>query len=80
MKTSLRWDGARISAKAGSSPAGLLDEIRIDLAAMLLGAGLRMFDHLDNTPVILGDPTVVAGVGVTHRRYPVLPTKAAHAA
>jgi dihydrofolate reductase len=51
--------------------AGLLDEIHIDLAAVLLGAGVRLFDHLANTPVVLGDPTVIAGVGVTHLRYPV---------
>jgi dihydrofolate reductase len=51
--------------------AGLLDEIHIDLAAVLLGAGVRLFHHLANTPVILGNPTVVTGVGVTHLRYPV---------
>ena len=51
--------------------AGLLDEIHIDLAAVLLGAGVRLFDHLANTPVVLGNPTVVAGVGVTHLCYPV---------
>ena len=51
--------------------AGLLDEIHIDLAAVVLGAGVRLFDHLANTPVVLGNPTVVAGVGVTHLRYPV---------
>jgi dihydrofolate reductase len=28
--------------------AGLLDEIHIDLAAVLLGAGVRLFDHLAN--------------------------------
>jgi len=54
--------------------AGLLDEIHIDLAAVLLGAGVRLFDHLANTPAVLGDPTVVAGVGVTHLRYPVHPS------
>ena len=51
--------------------AGPLDEIHIDLAAVLLGAGVRLFDHLANTPVVLGNPTVVTGVGVTHLRYPV---------
>jgi len=51
--------------------AGLLDEIHIDLAAVLLGDGPRLFDHLANTPVVLGNPRVVAGVGVTHLRYPV---------
>ncbi len=51
--------------------AGLLDEIHIDLAAVLLGSGVRLFDHLANTPTVLGNPTVVTGVGVTHLRYPV---------
>jgi hypothetical protein len=51
--------------------AGLLDEIQIDLTAVLLGAGVRLFDQLAKTPVVLGNPTVVTGVGVTHLRYPV---------
>jgi dihydrofolate reductase len=51
--------------------AGLLDEISIDLAAVLLGSGVRLFDHLTDTPAVLGTPTVIAGVGVTHLRYPV---------
>jgi len=51
--------------------AGLLDELHIDLAAVLLGSGVRLFDHLATTPAVLGNPTVVAGVGVTHLRYPV---------
>lgn len=53
--------------------AGLLDAIHVDLAAVLLGGGIRLFDHLANTPAFLGNPTVVAGVGVTHLRYPVHP-------
>jgi dihydrofolate reductase len=51
--------------------AGLLDEISIDLAAVLLGSGVRLFEHLAGTPFMLGNPTVNAGVGVTHLRYPV---------
>src|SRR6478736_3960649 len=51
--------------------AGLLDEIHVDLAAVLLGSGVRLFDHLANAPVVLGDPSVIAGSGVTHLRYPV---------
>ena len=51
--------------------AGLLDEMNIDLAAVLLGSGVRLFDHLAGTPSVLGNPTVVQGVGVTHLRYPV---------
>jgi dihydrofolate reductase len=51
--------------------AGLLDELCIDVAAVLLGSGIRLFDHLAGTPSVLGDPTVIHGVGVTHLRYPV---------
>jgi dihydrofolate reductase len=51
--------------------AGLLDEINVDIAAVLLGSGVRLFDHLTGTPAVLGNPTVIAGVGVTHLRYPV---------
>ena len=51
--------------------AGLLDEIGVDVAAVLLGAGVRLFDHIANAPVALGNPTVITGVGVTHLRYPV---------
>ena len=51
--------------------AGLLDEIHIDMAAVLVGSGVRLFDHLAGTPAVLGNPTVIPGVGVTHLRYPV---------
>ena len=51
--------------------AGLLDEISVDVAALLLGSGVRLFDHLAGTPAVLGNPTVIPGVGVTHLRYPV---------
>lgn len=51
--------------------AGLLDELHIDVAAVLLGSGVRLFDHLARTPAVLGNPAVIAGVGVTHLRYPV---------
>jgi dihydrofolate reductase len=51
--------------------AGMLDEISVDVAAVLLGSGVRLFDHLSGTPTVLGNPTVVAGVGVTHLRYTV---------
>jgi dihydrofolate reductase len=51
--------------------ADLLDEISVDIAAVLLGSGVRLFDHLAGTPAVLGNPKVIAGVGVTHLRYPV---------
>jgi dihydrofolate reductase len=53
--------------------AGLLDEIHVDLAAVLLGEGVPLFGHPANSPVALGNPTVIAGDGVTHLRYPVNP-------
>ena len=51
--------------------AGLLDELHIDVAAVLLGSGVRLFDRLVGAPAVLGNPTVIPGVGVTHLRYPV---------
>jgi dihydrofolate reductase len=51
--------------------AGLLDELSIDVAAVLLGSGVRLFEDLEETPAFLGNPAAVAGVGVTHLRYQV---------
>jgi dihydrofolate reductase len=51
--------------------AGLLDEIRVDLAPVLLGKGIRFFDNLSNAPVALEGPTVIEGTGVTHLCYRV---------
>jgi hypothetical protein len=42
-----------------------------DIVALLLGSGVRLFDHVAGTPAVLGNPTVIAGVGVTHLRCPV---------
>jgi len=51
--------------------AGLVDELSIDVAALLVGSGVRLFDHLAGAPAVLGNPTVISGVGVTHLRFPV---------
>jgi uncharacterized protein (TIGR03086 family) len=50
--------------------AGLLDEIRVDLAPVLLGAGVRFAERV--TPTSLGAPEVTEGDGVTHLVYPVV--------
>ena len=55
--------------------AGLLDEISVDVAAVFLGSGIRLFDRLAGTPCVLGNPTTIQGVGVTHLRYPVRKAK-----
>jgi dihydrofolate reductase len=54
--------------------AGYLDEVRVDLVPVLLGAGIRYFDNLDAS-VELDDPQVVQGTRVTHLRYRVLPRR-----
>ena len=52
--------------------ARLLDEIQIDLAPVLLGRGVRLFDHLGTGPIDLEPIAVVQGLDVTHLRYRVV--------
>jgi dihydrofolate reductase len=52
--------------------AGLLDEIHIDLAPVLLGSGVRLFDILGHAPVQLEQIRAVEAPGVTHLRYRVV--------
>ena len=52
--------------------AGLLDEIQVDVAPILLGGGVRLFDHLDTAPIELEPLAVVQGLDVTHLRYRVV--------
>ena len=49
--------------------AGLLDEIQIDLVPVLLGGGVRLFDHLGTEPIELECTRVVDAPGVTHLIY-----------
>jgi dihydrofolate reductase len=52
--------------------AGLLDEIHVDLAPVLLGGGTPFFGGPITAPVQLDGPvSVVEGTGVTHLRYVV---------
>lgn len=51
--------------------AGLLDEIHIHLAPVLLGNGIRLFDHLDTEPIELESTRVVEAPDVTHLRFRV---------
>jgi len=52
--------------------AGLMDEIHIDVAPLLLGKGVRLFDHLDINPIELERIRVVEAPGVTHLGYRVV--------
>jgi dihydrofolate reductase len=52
--------------------AGLVDEVRIDLAPVVLGAGVRYFGAEPVDPFLLDDPEeVVRGDRVVHLRYRV---------
>src|SRR5512134_2661720 len=51
---------------------GLMDEIHIDVAPLLLGQGVRLFDHLNIEPTTLEGIRVVAAPGVTHLGYRVI--------
>lgn len=50
---------------------GLLDQIRVELAPVLLGDGIPFFANLRTAPVLLANPTVIEGDRVTHLIYEV---------
>jgi dihydrofolate reductase len=56
--------------------AGLLDELEIHLAPLLLGAGARLLDHVDSRHVKLEPLRTIAGPGVTHLKYRVVKANA----
>ena len=54
--------------------AGLVDEIVLHVAPILLGEGGRLFDHLGNEPIELGRAGVVSQTGITSLRFSVIKT------
>jgi dihydrofolate reductase len=52
--------------------AGLMDEIHLDVAPLLLGKGVRLFDHLEIDPINLEPIRVLNAPGVTHLGFRVL--------
>ena len=50
--------------------AGFVDEVRMDIAPVVFGAGHRFFGSVDAMHS-LGDPQVLTGKGVLHVRYDV---------
>jgi dihydrofolate reductase len=51
--------------------AGLLDEVHVNLAPVLLGGGVRLFEHLGTTPIGLESTRVIEAPGVTHLTFRV---------
>jgi dihydrofolate reductase len=52
--------------------AGKLDEIQIGVVPLLLGAGVRLLDHIGPDPIPLEQTRVIESDGVTHLRYRVV--------
>jgi len=52
--------------------ARLLDEMQIHLAPVLLGDGIRLFDHLGTEPIELDSMRVIEAPGVTHLTFRVV--------
>jgi dihydrofolate reductase len=52
--------------------AKLVDEIYVDVAPVLLGSGVRLFDHLGTGPFELEYIRVIAAPGVTHLGFRVV--------
>jgi dihydrofolate reductase len=69
--------GEKIVGVGGASAAqqclnaGLLDAVRVSLAPVLLGDGVRFFDGVADAPVWLQTPRVVEAKGVTHLYFEV---------
>jgi dihydrofolate reductase len=70
--------GKDVAIGGGAEPiqqylrAGLLDELQVNVSALLLGGGVRLFDNLGDPPQRLERVRVVAAPGVTHLRYRVV--------
>ncbi len=52
--------------------AGLLDEIQIHLVPILLGGGVRLFQHLGNEPIHRESTRVIESPGVTHLQFRIV--------
>lgn len=50
---------------------GLVDELRVELTPVILGAGIDFFGEYAGSPILLDDPEIVPGNRVTHLHYRV---------
>jgi dihydrofolate reductase len=52
--------------------AGLREEIHVDLVAVLLKGGIRLFEYLGTTPIELESTRVIEAPGLTHLGFRVI--------
>jgi dihydrofolate reductase len=52
--------------------AGLLDELHVNIAPVLLGEGVRLFDHLGSSPIHLERIRILETPGATHLSFRVV--------
>jgi dihydrofolate reductase len=52
--------------------AGLIDEINLSVVPVLLGSGVRLFDHLGAKPIELEIIRAIQAPGVTHLAFRVV--------
>jgi dihydrofolate reductase len=64
------WGGAQVVQQYLA--AGLLDELELHIAPVLLGDGARLFDDLGGAEIELEQVRAVEGPGVTHLKYRVM--------
>ncbi|MBW9122351.1 dihydrofolate reductase family protein [Microbacterium trichothecenolyticum] len=51
--------------------AGTVDAVELAITGVLLGSGIKLFDHLAHTPIRLQPTRVIPSRGITHVRYDV---------
>jgi dihydrofolate reductase len=60
------------SAAQQALKAGLLDEFHLNIAPVLLGEGVRLFDHLGSEPIHLERIRTLETPGATHLSFRVV--------
>jgi dihydrofolate reductase len=64
------WGGAQVAQECLA--AGLLDELELHIAPVLLRDGARLFDNLGGAEIELQQIRVIEAPGVTHVKYMVV--------